>query len=118
MKNLLKLFILITGISFAVNTNAQDALTAFNVKVDFHCPNGQKKVETGLAELDGVESIVVDFETKVVSLKYDESVINQEQIISKIEEIGYYTEFSDRSKPIKKACSHGGGEHQHEHDHD
>lgn len=118
MKHLIKLSILIAGISLAVTVNAQDALTSFKAKVDFHCPGGQSRISTALDELDGVENIVVDLETKIVSLNYNPEVLSKEDIIKKIEDAGHYTEFSDRSKPIKSACSHGNKEHHHEHDHD
>jgi copper chaperone CopZ len=90
----------------------------FKVKVGFHCPNGKKLLETKLAEVPGIINFKVDLETKVIDFDFDPAQISKEQIIVKIEEIGYYTEFSDKNKPIKKACSHDHDDDDDDHVHD
>jgi copper chaperone CopZ len=110
------LLIAVTALSFSLS--AQDGRAGdFSCKVDFHCANGKKLLETKLAEVPGITSFVVNLETKVIDFKFDPEVISVKGIIAEIEKIGYYTEFSDKNKEIKKACSHGSGEH-HDHDHD
>lgn len=116
MKKLLTIcFALFAVLSFSISTYAQD-ISELKVKVDFHCPNGKQLLETKLAEVPGIKSFDVNLETKVIDFKYDSAVITKDGIVAEIEKIGYYTEFSDKSKEIKKACSHGGtdGEHNHE----
>jgi copper chaperone CopZ len=90
----------------------------FSVKVHFHCANGKALLENRLNALNAVESAVADLETKVVTITYDPAVLTQEKLIELIEQIGYYTEFSDQSKKIKKACSHDDHDHDHDHDHE
>lgn len=119
MKNFFKsLLIIVPVLFFAASVFAQESKTAvFSCKVDFHCPNGQKLLETKLAEVKGINSFVVNFETKVIDFKFNPDVITKDGIVAEIEKIGYYTEFSDKTKEIKKACSHGGDEH-HDHNHE
>lgn len=113
-------------IFFAFQINAQEAKIASKkgdgeitkIKVDFHCRNGKKLIETKLSEVNGIVSVDADLATKVVSIKADPKVIDKDGLVEAIEKIGYYTEFSDRSKKIKRACSHGDGDHDHDHDHD
>ncbi len=89
----------------------------FKVKVQFHCANGKALLEGRLGALKGVNSAYADLDTKVVTIEHDPSVITQEYLIDIIEKIGYYTEFTDPNKPIKRACSHGDDDHDHDHDH-
>ena len=106
-KNIKLLIILFLGLSFSLSGYAQDSKTTdFKVMVDFHCMNGKAQLENHFAKIKGIESYEVDIETKAMTFKYKAKVISEDQIIKEIENIGFYTEFSDRSKPIKKACSH------------
>lgn len=113
MTKLFRLSLLLVSVFlFSATTFAQDAETAeFKVTVGFHCANGKQLLETKLAEVKGIESFVVNLETKVIDFKYDPTIISKEGIITEIEKIGYYTEFSDKNKEINKACSHGEKEH-------
>lgn len=120
MKTLLK-FVLVASIvlGFSLTSSAQETgADEFKVEVGFHCANGKKLLETKLAEVKGIESFVVDLETKVITFQFDSAIISKDQIVAEIENIGYYTEHSDKNKEIKKACSHGSGEHDHDQDHE
>lgn len=112
------LLTLLFGILGIYLFSQQVATENFKVKVGFHCPNGKKLLETKLSELAGIVSFNVDLETKVIDFNFDSAQISREQIIAKIEEIGYYTEFSDKNKPINKACSHDHDDDDHHHDHE
>jgi copper chaperone CopZ len=118
MKKLLTVFFaLFVALSFSLSAFAQDnAATDLKVKVEFHCANGKALLESKLAEVPGIKSFVVDLETKIIDFKYDAAIITREGIIAEIEKIGYYTEFSDKSKEIKKACSHGENHEGHNHE--
>lgn len=110
------LVIAVTALSLTLS--AQDARVGdFSCKVEFHCANGKQLLETKLAEVPGITSFVVNLETKVIDFKFDPEVISVKGIIAEIEKIGYYTEFSDKNKEIKKACSHG-TEEGHDHNHE
>jgi copper chaperone CopZ len=76
------------------------------IKTFFHCANGKALIEKELVKVDGVYSVVADLETKIVTIQFDEKKQNKENLVSAIEKIGYYTEFSDKNKKIRKACSH------------
>lgn len=119
MTNFFKSILVILTISlFSLSVVAQEVKTAdFSCKVEFHCANGQKLLETKLAEVTGITSFVVNLETKVIDFKFNPDVISKDGIVAEIEKIGYYTEFSNKEKEIKKACSHG-AEEGHDHNHE
>lgn len=119
MTKIIKSFLVIFIITlFSISLFAQEVKTAdFSCKVEFHCANGKKLLETKLAEVPGITSFVVNLETKVIDFKFNPDVISRDGIIAEIEKIGYYTEFSNKNKEINKACSHG-GEEGHEHNHE
>lgn len=120
MTKIIKSFLVFFTISlFSISLFAQEVKTAdFSCKVEFHCANGKKLLETKLAEVPGITSFDVNLETKVIDFKFNPDKITKEGIVSEIEKIGYYTEFSNKEKEIKKACSHGGEEEGHEHNHE
>jgi len=110
------MFLFLIGVG-SVQAQVTAEPVVFKVKVFFHCANGKALLENRLGALKGVESVVADLETKVVSITHDPEVITKEKLIELIEQIGYLTEFSDPNKQIKKACNHGDGEHGDDHQH-
>ncbi|MGI6319675.1 MAG: heavy-metal-associated domain-containing protein [Bacteroidales bacterium] len=127
MKKLLRItFSLLMVMFLSFQLSAQEAKIASKkkdgeitkIKVDFHCRNGKKLIDTKLVEFNGIKNVDADLKTKVVTIQYDPTVVKPEGIVSYIEEIGYYTEHSDRTKKIERACSHGEDGHSHDHDHD
>lgn len=92
-------------ILFSAFAFAQDA--SIGIKTSFHCANGKALIEKEMAKVDGVKTVVADVETKVVTITYNEKVINKDGLVAAIEKIGYKTEFTPEDKPINKACSHG-----------
>ena len=113
MKNLM--LTIVALFIFSTLALAQDNLASCSIKTKFHCANGKALIEKEMVKVEGVKEVVADLETKVVTIKYDEKVINKDGLVAAIEKIGYFTEFTPESKPINKACSHGEkeGEHQH-----
>lgn len=110
MKNL---FLTIAALClFSFFAAAQDNLATTSIKTTFHCANGKALLETELAKVEGIKEAVADLETKIVTVKYDEKIINKDGIVAAIEKIGYFTEFTPQEKPINKACSHGDAGHQ------
>ena len=96
------IILLIAVTAFSFTLSAQDARVGeFSCKVEFHCANGKKLLETKLAEVPGITSFVVNLETKVIDFKFDPEVISVKRIIAEIEKIGYYTEFSYKNRKIK-----------------
>ncbi len=89
----------------------------FKVKTFFHCVNGKTLIERELSKIEGIYSVSANLETKVVTIKYDETKLRKENLIAAIENVGYYTEYSDKNKKINKACSHDHDNEHHHHDH-
>jgi copper chaperone CopZ len=114
MKKVSTLMIVLTIVSLFFGSSRLNAQTVapeqgvFKVKVGFHCANGKRLLETKLQEVKGVQKVEVDLETKEVSITHNADEVSTKDLILAIEQIGYYTEFSDKTKPLqKKACTHG-----------
>ncbi len=104
MKNL---FLTIAALFlFSFFASAQN-LSTIDIKTMFHCANGKALIEKELLKVEGIKEVVASVETKIVTVKYDESIIKKDGIVAAIEKIGYTTEFTPADKPINKACSHG-----------
>lgn len=111
MKNVV--FTLVSILFFSAFSFAQDA--TIGIKTGFHCPNGKALIEKEMVKVEGVKTVVADVETKVVTITYNEKVINKDGLVAAIEKIGYTTEFTQEGKKINKACSHGENEGEHKH---
>ena len=55
-----------------------------------HCSSCAATIRRILEPIPGVESVEVDPETKIVDLKFEESVVTEKQIREKLEEIGFF----------------------------
>ncbi|MCH8223687.1 MAG: heavy-metal-associated domain-containing protein [Chloroflexi bacterium] len=55
-----------------------------------HCSSCADTIRRNLEPIPGVESVVVDPESKIVDLRFEESVVTEEQIREKLEEIGFF----------------------------
>lgn len=51
-----------------------------------HCVNA---IESGLRGAPGIENVTVDKDTKMVTVNYDTDFMSQEDIISKMRDLGY-----------------------------
>ncbi|MCX7954293.1 MAG: cation transporter [Bacteroidales bacterium] len=78
----------------------------FKVKTFFHCVNGKIQIEKELSKIEGITYVNADINTKIVTVKYDKAKCDTNKIINEIERIGYYTQYSDKKKRIKRACPH------------
>jgi copper chaperone CopZ len=106
------LFTFIFAGSSLLNSVSAQQKAELGIKTFFHCANGKALLEKELAKVDGVSKVVADVETKVVTIEYDPSKLNQDKLVAEIERIGYKTEFTKEDTKINKACSHGNeGEH-------
>ena len=73
------------------------------------CMKCVAKIEKNLSELDGVENIKVDVETKIMDIDFDENKISFSEIEKKLIELGYgvdkeYDENSFEKKQRRKIC--------------
>jgi len=108
-KNLLSVALpVIAFFLFSCSGNAQTSVTTseLKVKTEFHCNGGKNKIETEIAKLDGVSSVVADLETKIVTIVYDPAKQSKETLVAAIDATGHMTEFSKTE--VKSTCgSHG-----------
>jgi len=119
LKSILSFFLIVTISNIFAQQKEIPVATAkentFKVVVDFHCPNGKVRLEKGLMEYKGVQSVDADLKTKVVTVVHNSEEITTKAIVKAVETIGHRTEYTAAETKIKSACSHG---HDHDHDHD
>ena len=75
------------------------------------CAACVRRVETGLASVDGVSQATVNFATNKATVDYDSSVTSIEDLKEKVSDLGYEvvgTESVDSAKPAKTIISVGG----------
>ncbi len=56
---------------------------------DISCGHCKTSIEGAVKEIDGVQNVTVDIESKTVELSYDDSTADIARIIEAIEEQGY-----------------------------
>lgn len=54
-----------------------------------HCGSCAKIIESTLEDIEGVNSISVNYDSKKAFLEFDESKINMDQISKEVESLGY-----------------------------
>ena len=66
------------------------------------CAACSGRIERVLSKTQGVSSVVVNLTTEIASVDFDDSKINQEEIISKIQKLGFGAEPYNEKKKRKK----------------
>lgn len=56
---------------------------------EIHCGHCKTSIEEAVSALDGVDSVEVEIDPRVVNLTYDESTVNMDDIKAAIEAVGY-----------------------------
>jgi copper chaperone len=59
---------------------------------DISCGNCVAHIEKDISELEGVESVKAEVDSKLVQVRYDETKLSQEQIDEAMDEAGYPAE--------------------------
>ena len=59
---------------------------------DISCGNCVAHIEKDISELDGVESVKAEVDSKLVLVRYDETKLSQEKIAEAMNEAGYPAE--------------------------
>jgi len=54
-----------------------------------HCGNCKTKIESGLNKMSGVKSSNVDVDSKIVTVNYDASATNPDNIIKEVKNLGF-----------------------------
>ena len=55
-----------------------------------HCSSCADTIRRTLEPMEGMESVEVDPESKIIGLKFEESRVTEKQIRGKLEEIGFF----------------------------
>jgi len=113
--NMKKLMFLIL-IMLLVNTSfSQDKTSKFEtvvIQTSAQCGDCKDRIEGGLNYLKGVSFAELDMETKKVTVKFNTSKVTLDEVIKKINSIGYDAdEFKAEPEAVKKlpACCQPGG---------
>ena len=56
---------------------------------DMHCSNCSMKLESIEDDFDGIEEIIASYHKQLMVVKYDESLVNTQQIIDAVQKKGY-----------------------------
>jgi copper chaperone CopZ len=97
----LALIMLFAGSAFA----QKEVIKTEKIKVGIDCPMGKAAIEKELVKSPGVKSVGVSMDTKIATITYVAGKTNKEQLVAAIEKIGYKTEFSKSTAPVKSGCS-------------
>ncbi len=97
----LALMILFSGSAFA----QKQVIKTEKIKVGIDCPMGKATIEKELVKTPGVKTVAVSMETKVATITYVDGKTNKDQLVSAIEKLGYTTEFSKTTTPVKTGCA-------------
>jgi copper chaperone CopZ len=97
----LALMIFFGGSAFA----QKEVIKTQNIKVGIDCPMGKATIEKELVKTPGVKTVLVSMETKVATITYVDGKTDKDKLVSSIEKLGYTTEFSKSTTPVKSGCS-------------
>ncbi|HRP01200.1 MAG TPA: heavy-metal-associated domain-containing protein [Candidatus Kapabacteria bacterium] len=98
MKTLiLVLLILSASVAFAADT-----LKVEKIKTSAVCDDCKDRIESNLSKIDGIKSAVLNLDSNLITVQFDESVISKEIIKEKINDIGYDADDYQRSKKAFK----------------
>ena len=56
---------------------------------ELSCPSCMQKIQAGVSQQDGVESVKVLFNASRVKAEYDEAVTNPDELIQAVTDLGY-----------------------------
>lgn len=101
-KMLLSVVLFLALVSF--NAYSEDGTKQVQIQTNAHCGGCKSKIEKGLNKVDGIIKSEVNLDNKIVTVSYNPSKINEEQITKKIADLGY-------SADVKKdgECGHDHG---------
>ncbi len=97
MKKILFLLLgilLLSGIS-ALSVSAKARTETVTYSVNMHCQNCVNKLSDNLSFLKGVKDLRISLKDKTVTIKYDPSRIDEEELVRQIGRLGYTAEKVD-----------------------
>ena len=105
MKNLKLVLLLVGVLMMTAGLNAQEKKKkneTVKYWVSMSCENCKAKVEKNIAYEKGVKDMVVDLDTKTVTVKYLTKKTNPEKIEKALKELGFKTERIVEKKETEK----------------
>lgn len=79
------------------------------IKTSMHCDACKKTIESGLTKEAGVKSVSADSKTKMVTVTYDESQTNEENLVKSIKDMGYQAKVTETKKCAEAEKKNCGG---------
>ena len=88
------IILIIMALATTLTASADSKKKAQNVQtvtfsVSMHCENCQKKIEGTVGWEKGVKDLKTDLDKKLVVIRYDTRKITRQQLLGKIQELGY-----------------------------
>jgi len=105
MKNILNIAIAIIILSAVTVFAAEKTI---KVQTNLHCESCKGKIEKSLKKASGVLSTYADVESKIVTIKYDDTKTDNKKLTSTISELGYKAELIENKEKPKKKLSNAG----------
>ena len=106
MNKMTKIFTMLVMAFFVISVSA----FADEVKILSNptCGNCKTKIESGLNKMPGVENSNVDVDSKIVTVNYDPSATNPDNIMKEVKNLGFtaslYNADAQTSTNVKKKC--------------
>ncbi|MEI6435084.1 MAG: cation transporter [Bacteroidota bacterium] len=84
------LMVIVTGMAFNMQAFSQDKkVETIKIKTSAVCGQCKDRIENGLAYEKGVKDVVLDVDTKMVTIKYNTKSTSPEELRKKISKLGY-----------------------------
>lgn len=72
-----------------------------DIKTSITCQGCVNSIETGLKDVEGIDKITANIETKVLTIAYNDEKVTKEDLTTKISDIGYTAEIVKNGSEIK-----------------
>ncbi|MBN2890831.1 MAG: heavy-metal-associated domain-containing protein [Bacteroidales bacterium] len=83
----------------------QKQISTVEILTNPHCEACKKTIETELVYTKGIKDAELSMDTKIITIKYNESKISDKEIMKKIIDLGYTATIVHNKKNCKKERS-------------
>jgi len=100
-----KMFISALMIVLFATTSVFGQAKSMEIKTSADCVKSKRKIERKLAKTDGVKTAVLDLETNIITVSYQEDKVKPAELTAVVEKIGYTAEaVKPKSQTKKRNC--------------
>lgn len=93
MIKLLSLFIIISVFSITVSYGGVMEIKTVTIKcTEMTCEGCKREITRYIKQLDGIEKLDVNLETKIITVTFDDSKASEKDLLKAIEQAGYASE--------------------------